>query len=377
MELGDINSHPVVESHKVTTELIVHRVPVSESNPEKERLLRTLGIDVYDYISQHLNPERSSVQVLNASTVTDLDPSQFVGKQSLVNLAILNRARYINRFLNTINHNLPDAAIYIGCIETSNSKKNHLYRNGRNLFKTLYWIYCFVVHRVFPKMKFTQKLYFWITRGRYRWLTLAEVLGRLVSCGFEIIEYKEIKGVTFYVVMKTRLPHYDQNPSYGPIFPMKRIGKNGKLIKVYKFRTMHPYAEYLQDYIVKLNGYNDVGKPAGDFRLTPWGKFFRKYWLDELPQLYNVLKGDLGIVGVRPLSKTRFNELPEDVRLMRVRFKPGCIPPYVALLMPDALGNIEAERIYMKAKLKHPVMTDVKFLILSVYNILTGKIRSS
>ena len=52
---------------------------------------------------------------------------------------------------------------------------------------------------------------------------------------------------------------------------------------------MHPYSEYLQDYILKLNGYSETGKPANDFRLVPYGKFLRRYWIDELPQLYKFI----------------------------------------------------------------------------------------
>lgn len=93
--------------------------------------------------------------------------------------------------------------------------------------------------------------------------------------------------------------------------------------------------------------------------------------------MLNVLKGELNIVGVRPLSPTRFNELPEDIQQQRIRFKPGCIPPYVALLMPDAQGNIEAERIYLAEKMKSPFLTDVKYLFMALYNIFSGKIKSS
>jgi len=104
------------------------------------------------------------------------------------------------------------------------------------------------------------------------------------------------------------------DPSYGPIYRMPRIGKNGKIIKVFKFRTMHPYAEYLQDYVLGINGYATSGKPANDFRLTPWGKVMRKYWLDELPQLLNVLLGQLKIVGVRPVSQRYFDDIPKDLQ---------------------------------------------------------------
>ena len=73
---------------------------------------------------------------------------------------------------------------------------------------------------------------------------------------------------------------------------MNRVGKKGKIIGVYKFRTMHPYSEFIHDYIIKTNGYNAKGKIKDDFRTSRWGKIMRKYWIDEIPQLYNVLKGE-------------------------------------------------------------------------------------
>jgi len=235
----------------------------------------------------------------------------------------------------------------------------------------------FILHRVFPKLDAFKKPYFYLTKGKYRFLSTAETLGRLVSCGFEIIEFKEIRNLTYFVVLKTREPFFDQSPTYGPLVKLNRIGKDGKIIKVYKFRTMHPYSEYIQDFVLKLNGYNSVGKPKNDFRLTAWGKFFRKYWLDEIPQLINVFKGEMKIVGVRPLSRVRFSEFPEEIKRERIKYKPGCIPPYVALNMPSDLENIEAEVIYINKKARKPFLTDVKFFFMALRNILFGKITSS
>jgi lipopolysaccharide/colanic/teichoic acid biosynthesis glycosyltransferase len=158
---------------------------------------------------------------------------------------------------------------------------------------------------------------------------------------------------------------------------MPRVGKGGKSIGVYKFRTMHPYAEYVQDYIVKQNGYNAVGKPNDDWRVTKWGKWMRKLWLDEIPQIINVLKREMKIVGVRPISRFRFNEFPEYIQKLRIKVKPGCIPPYVALNMPDDKGNIEAEVIYLKDREKHPYTVDLRYFCMALFNILTNKIRSA
>ncbi len=346
-------------------------------DPEKKQLLENLDITEYEYISRHLEPERVSVQIKEANKVSDLNVAEFSKSTSLINLRLLNKSRYINQFLIQVNKCLPDAGIYIGCLETVEQKFQNTLGKKRSLFNLLYWFYCFIIHRVFPKMLYVQKLYFFLTKGRYRWISQAEILGRLVSCGFEIIEFSVVNNKFYFVVMKVSDPDSSKKPSFMPFFPMNRVGKNGKMIKVYKLRTMHPYSEYLQSFVIKLNGYNEYGKPADDFRLAIWGKFYRKYWLDELPQFINIFKGELGLVGVRPLSLTRFKELPEDVQKMRIKFKPGCIPPYVALNMPDENGNIEAERIYMKERLENGFKTDIKYFFLAVYNILSGKIKSS
>ena len=131
--------------------------------------------------------------------------------------------------------------------------------------------------RVAPKIPLLKRVYFHLTNGENRVITKAETRERLIRCGFEIVEIKEIGKLTYFVTKKISKPAYDPNPSYGPIFKMRRVGKGGKIIQVYKFRTMHPFAEYLQDYVLKINGYSEIGKPANDFRLTTWGKFKRRY----------------------------------------------------------------------------------------------------
>ena len=356
---------------------LVQELSTKKRIASKESLLETLNADVHSYIRQHIIIENNSTELISSCHNDGLLQIEKNSVRSIVNVRQINDVRFINKYLIKVNETLPDAGIYIGCVETTSNIKEKFFDGRYGLLKTIVWVYFFFVHRVWPKVPKLRNIYFFLTKGKYRWLTNAEVLGRLVSCGFEIIEYKEINGKVYFVVMKTHEPDRNMQPSFAPIFGMPRIGKNGECIKVYKIRTMHPYSEYLQDYVIRLNGYNEVGKPANDFRLTSWGQIFRKYWLDEIPQIINVLKGNMAIVGMRPLSKTRFNELPEDVRQMRIKFKPGCIPPYVALNMPDKDSNIEAERIYMSEKMVHPFMTDVKYFFMAIYNILTGKIRSA
>ena len=112
--------------------------------------------------------------------------------------------------------------------------------------------------------------------------------------------------------------------SKGPIFFLqKRVGKNGELFNMYKFRSMVVNAEELKE---KLKHKNEMSGPMfkmkDDPRVTKVGKFIRKTSLDELPQLWNVLKGDMSLVGPRP-------SLPKDVEqfdswmFKRLTVRPG------------------------------------------------------
>ena len=88
------------------------------------------------------------------------------------------------------------------------------------------------------------------------------------------------------------------DPSAGPIFSQVRIGRNGKPFKFYKFRSMCANAEAKLDGLLEKNEMDGpVFKIKDDPRITRVGKFIRKTSIDELPQLWNILKGDMSIVG--------------------------------------------------------------------------------
>ena len=159
----------------------------------------------------------------------------------------------------------------------------------------------------------------------------------------------------------------------GILLKMRRVSKGGKLIGIYKIRTMHPYSQYIQDYVVKMNGYNEVGKPNYDFRITTWSSIFRKLHIDELPQLLNVLKGDLNIVGVRPLTKFGFESLPLDLQQERIKYKPGCIPPNVSLGLKGFDGVIKAERIYLRSRKRYGIIINFKYFWMAIYNMITKR----
>jgi len=112
--------------------------------------------------------------------------------------------------------------------------------------------------------------------------------------------------------------------SSGPIlFKQKRVGLNGRTFTFYKFRSMVKDAEQIRSRFGHLNEMSGpVFKIREDPRLTKVGKFIRKYSIDELPQLFNVLKGDMSLVGIRP-------PIPEEVekyegwQRRRLSMKPG------------------------------------------------------
>jgi lipopolysaccharide/colanic/teichoic acid biosynthesis glycosyltransferase len=112
--------------------------------------------------------------------------------------------------------------------------------------------------------------------------------------------------------------------SRGPVFfKQTRIGLDGRPFTMYKFRSMRRGAEEDQKFLSHLNEQQGpVFKIAEDPRLTPIGKFLRNSSLDELPQLWNVLKGEMAIVGPRPLWQPEAEKATDRARL-RTRVKPG------------------------------------------------------
>jgi lipopolysaccharide/colanic/teichoic acid biosynthesis glycosyltransferase len=351
---------------------------LDNQNALEREIEKESDCDVLRYISENLDLKLYYKSIiLTTSASSYVDEVDFNNIRAIINLQKVNNSQHPNKLFRAVNTLLPDAGIYIGRLETYPERKDLIFSQVGRYLGQLLWYVDFLLHRVIPRIPYLDDLYFYLTNGEFHAISQAEVLGRLVYCGFDIVDFRRINGLSYFVAMKTREPAEHGHPSYYPLIKLSRVGKNGRMIGVYKLRTMHPYSEYLQDYVIRLNGYNDKGKPANDFRLTRWGIAFRKLWIDELPQLVNVVKGEMKLVGLRPLSRVRFNEFPEDLQRDRIRYKPGCIPPYVALNMPDDKKNIEAERIYIKDLSKHPHLTDLRYFLRAVYNIVTNKIRSS
>ena len=299
--------------------------------------------------------------------------------KTLVDLTLLNDAKGINRRFCIVNQKLPDDGIYVCCYRPQEYMKAKLLARFP---KGLNWIvYClyFFRKRVLPRLLLTSRLYYDVTKGRKRMLSKTEVLGRLYYCGFEVDEIVPMGHIEYVFAHRHSQPYpQEQLKVYGPLIKLPRVCKNKEIRYFYKFRTMHPYAEYIQKYVFDARGGMDIAdKSNDDWRITTWGKFMRKYWLDELPMLINWIKRDVKLVGVRPLSKTMFETYPEWLQEKRTKSKPGLIPPFY-IDHPNTFEELFAsEDKYLTEYLEHPIRTDIKYFFLTMRSIVTRKTHSA
>lgn len=113
------------------------------------------------------------------------------------------------------------------------------------------------------------------------------------------------------------------SPGASPIFSQDRVGRDGKVFKFYKFRSMVPNAEAKLHEVLEQNEMDGpVFKMKNDPRITRVGRFIRKTSIDELPQLINILKGDMSIVGPRPALPREVAEY-DEYEMQRLYVTPG------------------------------------------------------
>lgn len=159
----------------------------------------------------------------------------------------------------------------------------------------------------------------------------------------------------------------------GPIlFTQKRVGLNGKEFKMYKFRSMVSDAEERLNELLKYNETTGaMFKMKDDPRVTKIGKFIRKTSIDELPQLFNVLKGDMSLVGPRPPLPREVVEYTEYDK-QRLMVTPGC----TGLWQVSGRSNlgfsqmVELDLHYIKNR---TLIMDIKIIIKTVFVLFGSK----
>lgn len=154
------------------------------------------------------------------------------------------------------------------------------------------------------------------TNQRYDWKML--FVKRLMDIAGAIVGLLITAVVTVFLAPPLLLE------SPGPLFfAQKRVGKNGRFFKIYKFRSMYRDAEERKKELESQNEMNGfMFKMKDDPRITKVGKFIRKTSIDELPQFFNVLKGDMSLVGTRPPTVEEFRQY-ESHQKRRLSAKPG------------------------------------------------------
>nr|WP_259678938.1 exopolysaccharide biosynthesis polyprenyl glycosylphosphotransferase [Clostridium chauvoei] len=159
--------------------------------------------------------------------------------------------------------------------------------------------------------------------------------------------------------------------SKGPIvFSQKRIGLNGKEFNMYKFRSMVVNAEELKKKLAEQNEMSGpMFKMKNDPRITKIGKFIRKTSIDELPQLINILKGEMSLVGPRPILPQEVKEF-EPWMMKRLEVKPGL----TCYWQVSGRNNIDFED-WMKLDIKYvndrSLLLDIN-LIFKTFFVLFG-----
>jgi len=350
--------------------------------PAGEKLKHALDFfdpRIYELISSQMDLQkldRSDCALLSTDNMFNLEVLENDRMGLIINLHKINDVRWFNRYFLLAHEKLRPGGCLVGKAHTISTHRDFYRHKYPRYLSSLFYSLSFIWGRVFPKLPGLKKFYFAVTRGRNRMVSRAEVLGRLCFCGYRILAEEEIGYRFFFVAQKIKRPSMDPDPTYGPLVGLRRTGLGGQPITVYKFRTMYPFSEYIQDYVFNLHGTKDGDKIINDFRITGWGKVFRKLWIDELPMLYNWLRGDLKLVGVRPLSDHKLSTYPEELQEKRKKVKPGLLPPFYADRPTTVEGFFQAEEDYLDGYMKKPLRTDFRYFWIIVWNIVVRRARS-
>ena len=161
------------------------------------------------------------------------------------------------------------------------------------------------------------------------------------------------------------------SPGASPIYVQNRVGKNGKEFKFYKFRSMVPNAESMLD---SLLAQNEMEGPAfkikEDPRITKFGRIIRRACIDELPQLINILKGDMSFVGPRP-PLPREVEMYNEYQLQRLSVIPGLTCYWQVQPERNSISFDDWMECDMRYIRERSLKTDIKIMLKTVSTVFS------
>ena len=156
------------------------------------------------------------------------------------------------------------------------------------------------------------------------------------------------------------------------LYSQDRVGYNKRIFKLYKFRTMCMNADKMQIQFSHLNEMDGpVFKIANDPRINPCGRLLRKYSIDELPQLFNVLKGDMSVVGPRPMALSDYQGFSEDWQRRRFSMRPG-LTCYWQIRGRNSLPFESWMRLDMEYIDNWNLLEDLRIIFLTIPEVLRG-----
>jgi lipopolysaccharide/colanic/teichoic acid biosynthesis glycosyltransferase len=288
----------------------------------------------------------------------------------------LNDVRRLNKFFLSCAHRLQPGGYFAGRYLPLENAEIRLRRRYRGFFYVPAAALHFIWRRAFPKIPRLNGLYFFLTKGKNRVFSKTEIWGRLESCGMRVTNETAGEGEVRLLAQKVSDPVLYQRPSYYPLIALARVGLNETIIYAHKIRTMYPFSEFLQKRIYEVHSIRTTGKFAGDFRITRYGRFLRKYWLDEIPQIWDWWRGDIKFVGLRAMSWHYFSLYAKDFQDLYQKVKPGLIPPIFSESTTGFDQIVEVEQKYLESYLEHPARTDIRYFLSTIKDIFVKGVRS-
>ena len=188
-----------------------------------------------------------------------------------------------------------------------------------------------------------------------------DILGGLVGCLITVV-------ATPFVAAAIKMD------SPGPVlFAQTRIGKNGRRFKIYKFRSMYIDAEERKKELEAQNEMQGLMfKMENDPRITKVGKFIRKTSIDELPQFFNIVKGDMSLVGTRPPTEGEFEQYNSHYR-RRISMTPGLTGLWQISGRSEIVDFDEVVKLDLEYIDNWTLGLDIKILFQTVWVVLTGR----
>lgn len=361
----------VLKSRELAGQAEPSAAPATEQTPNSE----VLGGQRFADIAAELDPELlAHIQRavpdfsfgMSAKRVPDRDvlvaaPTSQAPVDLIVSTVRLNDQRRINRFLLDCCKFLKMGGHLVCVYEPLEHRRLAIDRRYGSLSRLVFLLH-FAWYRAFPKIPLLNKAYFAITRGKNRALSKAEVWGRLSFSGLNVIREEGSEALRLLTAQRIALPITNRRPSYYPVVGLSKVGLDGQVLQTHKVRSMYPFSEFLQKQIFEAHGLVGTGKFKNDFRLTEYGKFLRRHWIDELPQLYDWLRGDIKLVGMRATSPHFLSLYPPEFIQLYVLVKPGLVPPLFEEGTEGFDAIVDIEFRYLRDHVRAPFRTDVRLL---------------